>query len=167
MSDTKYVKIYYDSNKTMLKEEYNTIDDKMEGDYKKYDYRGQIIEDTKYKNGKRNGLSKEYYPSGQMQKINKYVDDKLFGKNIYYYPDGKILDISIIFNNFIYSKKYNESGELINITKFDKNNNIAYCKEYENKQIKESYEYKLDDLYYHDENMHYHIKKINHTKFVE
>lgn len=102
-----------------IKEEIETVNNKLHGIYKQYhnngqlsfvnrfengslvdgvidsfDENGMLIRTVEVKNANKNGPFKEFYPSGIIKKEGEYKDDEVIGKSIEYFEDGSIKDVS-------------------------------------------------------------------------
>jgi antitoxin component YwqK of YwqJK toxin-antitoxin module len=80
------VKTYYPNKQ--LNESYLSIDNKKNGEYKKYYDSGKIHIICSYTNDKRNGSYKEYYKNGLILEEN-YINGEKIGKHKLYYIDNK------------------------------------------------------------------------------
>ena len=92
---------------------------------------GQYITNEKtYENGKRHGISKYYNDLGQITITKTYKNDRCYNESYYYSTGVKKESIDITYNDtpiygecnmctkeFNITKKYNESGELVNYKK--------------------------------------------------
>lgn len=72
------------------------INGKLEGEYKYWDYGGQLLEDHQYKNGEKHGASKRYYHNKAMKEMGFYVNGKRHGK-YYYWNDRCELIAKIVY----------------------------------------------------------------------
>ena len=61
----KVIRTYHYINNEKIKEEYFVINNKINGEYKKYYENGQLLLICNYIDGKRNGEYKAYYDNGQ------------------------------------------------------------------------------------------------------
>ena len=69
------VKIYYDLEKTRLKEEYFMNNNKIEGIKKIYHETGELCVEVNYIDDKENGIYKAYHQTGRLCMELNYIDD--------------------------------------------------------------------------------------------
>jgi len=74
---SNYIKKYYDSKKTIAREEYFKFNGKIEGEYKSYWYTGQINLLCNYINGKKHGEYKLYNIHGKLFLIMNYINNNV------------------------------------------------------------------------------------------
>lgn len=61
---------------------------KLEGDFAFYGSKGQILTESHFSQGKREGVDRYYYRNGQCYCVKPYMAGKEQGAHHYYYPDG-------------------------------------------------------------------------------
>ena len=118
---TVIVKTHHENGK--IKEEIETVNDKLHGLYKLYHDNGQLRVFTRFENGlqvdgvvdsfdengflirtvelkkgNKNGPYKEFYPSGRIKKEGRYKDNEIIGKSIEYFENGNIKDEYYLVN---------------------------------------------------------------------
>ena len=99
---------------TLVNEVLNSIDNRLEGEYKHYYSGGQLELIINYKNGKEDGECKIYYSDGQLFITKNYINGKTEGEYKSYYANGQLKKIKNYKNGKEEGKykKYHENGEL-------------------------------------------------------
>jgi antitoxin component YwqK of YwqJK toxin-antitoxin module len=126
--ETGINQIYH--NNGILYKEYFKINNKREGQLKKFDKKGNLIyicnyvnnrkngdefcyylhnnniieSKTQYCNGKKNGEVKYYYENGNIKFITNFINDIKNGEHIEYYLNGDIKEKSIYNKGYILDK---------------------------------------------------------------
>lgn len=86
--EKKEVKIYYDIFKIAIKQHYYLVNDQLDGEFREFLEKGQLISITTYKNGIKSGPYTLFYSSGQVYLTHNYVDGKVQGEGLAYYQSG-------------------------------------------------------------------------------
>jgi len=74
-----------------FRRQYYTVDGKLDGEYKRWDSDGDLLEHYYYKNGKREGEYKAWYSNGQLMAHRYYKNDKLDGEYKSWYDNGQLI----------------------------------------------------------------------------
>jgi antitoxin component YwqK of YwqJK toxin-antitoxin module len=118
------IRTYYDEEKTLIKEIYFRINGKAEGEVKRFDEEGKLVQIgflknnqkhgifldlnplngdtlrlTPYESDERNGRVVSFYPGGAIEQESTYVNNQISGEVNSYYPDGEIKGKTIFSNN--------------------------------------------------------------------
>jgi hypothetical protein len=64
-----------------------------------YDLKGNLILETPFANGKKNGVSKTFYEDGTLRSSEFSIDDSLFGKSSFFDEQGRLESVSSFVNN--------------------------------------------------------------------
>jgi antitoxin component YwqK of YwqJK toxin-antitoxin module len=109
---TGVCKSYYAGNK--LKEEFQLLNGKMEGEFVTYFENGQVHEMVQYRNGERTGERTEWYPNGKTKHSVRKSEDMLH--HLKYFENGvlKISEFKSINGDFSIGpyKEWYENGQL-------------------------------------------------------
>jgi antitoxin component YwqK of YwqJK toxin-antitoxin module len=87
---------------------------KLEGEWLRYYWNGQLQEKRNYKKGKWEGEQLEYYDNGQLKSKGNFKDDKREGVSSKYYDNGQLNDKGNFKNGKLDGEylQYNENGQL-------------------------------------------------------
>lgn len=70
--------------------EYSIVEDKLDGNIKKWSENGVLLIDCRYNNGQFDGTQKEYYPSGQLKFSAQYKNGVKNGEIAEWFEDGSL-----------------------------------------------------------------------------
>jgi hypothetical protein len=74
------------------------INAKINGEYKKFNHHGQLINVCNYSNGIKNGEEKLYYDNGKLSETTMWVNGKLHGECIRYWSNGVTKEVCNYLN---------------------------------------------------------------------
>ena len=84
-----------------------------------------------YQNGKREGKSSFFYPDGAIETVMHYQNDELNGSVQHFHPNGALRSDMTYCNGEACGEErdYDEQGNLVKITRFDANGDVASVQE--------------------------------------
>ncbi len=98
------------SHENQLKKKYTIKNGKLTSISKYYHWQGdgcgQLMEESKYINGKKDGLSVKYFPNGILHKSSFYINGRKEGETIIYNEKGHLVKKMNYINNFLDGKYY-------------------------------------------------------------
>lgn len=170
-------KIFYE-NTNEVKEEYYLNKGELDGNYKYYSKKGNLLISGNFRNGKKNGLFKFYTEDGNLDYEYNVVDDSLHGKYTTYFDNGKTRSIDHYFFGTLHGdfKYYHDNGYLMVEGKYNNDKLDGVLKEYNEHGIIALKTYKLDSLhgkyveYYNNGNVIVETNYLNgqiHGKYNE
>jgi antitoxin component YwqK of YwqJK toxin-antitoxin module len=115
------IRTYYDEEKTLIKEVYFRINGKAEGEVKRFDEEGKLVQIGFLKNNQKDGKFLDLNPiTGDTLRITPYESDKRTGRVLSFYPGGGIEQESTYTNNQINGEviSYYPDGEIKGNTTF-------------------------------------------------
>jgi antitoxin component YwqK of YwqJK toxin-antitoxin module len=119
------------------KNEYQYVNDKLNGLAKDYDSIGKIARTTEYIDGKVNGLSTIYYPNGKIRSIVHCKNDSAYGYEYEFNENGDTLRARIHYGlsdeNGVSSKKWLSNGRILTRSYGDSNRSFVIWKWYDKK----------------------------------
>ena len=122
-----------------------------DGDFRKFQLDGTLIEHARYRDGKLHGERIIYYPSGSQEIVEQYVDGVLDGTFRSYY-DGDLLEMEgpyvagVMVGEW---RRYYKNGQLMEVVTFaDNEENGPFVEYHENGNLK------AEGQYYNGDNEH-------------
>ena len=116
------IKTFY--NQGILKEEYvilNNDSSMVDGPYKMYDLKGNVIVSGQFNSGAKDGIFYNYYPDGSIQRQTIYKNDLREGLTQVFAATGKVIQESTFHNDTLVGsvRLYDEDGNLKGSTSFE------------------------------------------------
>ncbi len=109
-------RIFYENEK--VKQEYCTLNNKVQGTVNFYNETGDLIQIEHYNDGLENGEFKSFYPDGSIKETSVFKNGLQDGEHRYFYPNGKLRAFHVFEKGTAYYFKilnYNEKDSLVSI----------------------------------------------------
>lgn len=118
------IRTYHDQEETLIKELYLMVNGKANGEIKRFDEEGYLVQIGHLKDDQRNGLFIDLDPlSGDTVRIIPFVDNSRSGESKSFFPGSKLKQTSTYQDNQIVGEviTYYESGQISDKTNFQHN----------------------------------------------